>query len=495
MKKWTKRTAALFVIAVLFTTGASAALPYNGYNYDAWGASVPSPNSYQPKALYSGVDLSEKVFNKPSDLFVTESGDIYISDTGNNRIVVVDKSFKLIRIIDSILTDDEKIQKLTAPEGIFVDDKNQVYVALPEEKRVVLLDGQNHLLQEFLRPESDLLEDNLEFKPNRVVVNKFGTVFILVRGLYLGAVTYDRNGQFLGFFGANEVTLSVELMVSYMWKKVMTQKQINKMERYVPVSYSSFDIDGNNFIYTSTIDSYNTHNEICKLNSLGDRVLIQHQRNVRSLTGDYGDLERARYKGNIVDTQFIDLCIDKNGLIFALDKTRGRIFEYDQESKLLSIFGAIGNQKGSFQNPVAIDKLEDQVMVLDQDKGTITVFEPTEYGALVEKAVLLYNDGHYSEAKSIWQEVIKRNVNSELAYMGIGKALFEEGKYKEALSYFKNGYDRVGYSRAYKEYRMIVSKRYLPYVFSALIVLILAVKFFFIRKHKKGKEKGHNGIS
>jgi len=171
-----------------------------------------------------------------------------------------------------------------------------------------------------------------------------------------------------------------------------------------------------------------------------------------------------------------------------LDKTKGRVFQYDQESKLLNIFGGNGDQMGGFVNPVAIDKLGDRVMVLDQDTGVITVFRPTEYGGLLETGVKRYNDGIYSEAKFIWEEVLRQNVNCELAYIGIGKALYEEGRYKDALEYFELGYDRLGYSRAYKEYRMETAKKSLPYMLTVGLALIVALFAYF--KIAKLRKKG-----
>ena len=57
---------------------------------------------------------------------------------------------------------------------------------------------------------------------------------------------------------------------------------------------------------------------------------------------------------------------------------------------------------------------------MDSGKNTLTVFRPTEYGALVKKAVMLYNDGFYTEAAKAWKEVVICNQNFELAYDGLG---------------------------------------------------------------------------
>ena len=39
-------------------------------------------------------------FKQPNDLYVTRDGIVYILDSGNNRIIVLDDDWNVIRIID-----------------------------------------------------------------------------------------------------------------------------------------------------------------------------------------------------------------------------------------------------------------------------------------------------------------------------------------------------------------------------------------------------------
>ena len=485
-KQWKRIACMLLTIGILLSVPVSAAVPYSGYLYDAWGDSVSAPIGYTPKTVYNSTDLIQNGLNNPSDLFIANDGSIYISDTGNNRIAVFDHTMQLLRIISSMHT-PQGDQPLGSPDGLFVDKYNNLFIALPEEHRLIMLDSEDNFVREFIRPETDLIDETIEFKPSKVLVNSSGTVFALVDGLYLGAIMYDETGNFLGFYGANDVVMSVSLVVDYYWKKIMSQEQISKMARYVPVQFSNFAIDEDNFIFTCTNDSTTTTNEICKMNAIGNNVLTQWEQNVSSLTGDYGDLERVVYRGKTQDTAFVDICVNSNGMIFALDKARGRVFEYDQESKLLNVFGSIGYQQGAFQNPVAIDVFEQEVFVLDSGSGNITQFVCTDYGACVEQAVQLYNGGYYSEAREYWEKALSYNNNCELAYTGIGKALYESGNYKEAMKYFRLGYDRTAYSRAFKEYRLSVLRTVFPFVITGL--LLLAIAFMVYQKFGRERKK------
>ena len=85
------------------------------------------------------------------------------------------------------------------------------------------------------------------------------------------------------------------------------------------------------------------------------------------------------------------------------------------------------------------------------------------------------SDGLYQQARVIWEQVLSRNVNCELAYTGIGKALYEEGEFQEAMTYLKLGYDREAYSQAFRDYRMVVVRKYAPYLLTGLLLLILLV--------------------
>ena len=470
--KFGKRMALLLAVCLLLSLPVGAALPYTGYIYDAWGTAVPAPEGYTPSTVVDGNQLTGKALSAPADLFAAEDGTVYIADTGNDRILVCSSDLQLIRTVSAYRTGNST-EPIKKPGGLYADADGFLYISLPEEGRVIRLDREDRLCQSFTRPDTDLIDEATVFRPTNVIVNTRGTVFVLADGLHLGALIYDQSGRFFGFYGANEVDVTISLLVDYYWKKIMSQVQVDKMTRYVPVQFNGFDMGSDNFVYTCTSVHTSTTGEIRKMNAIGSNVLTQREQNVPALTGDYGDLNRDVYRGQTRDT-FVDICVSDRGLIYALDKTQGRIFEYDQESRLLHIFGAQGYQLGSFQNPVAIDCVDRTVYVLDKDKGSVTVFEPTAYGALVEDAVALYTDGRYAEAKGLWEQVLHYNQNCELAYEGIGKALYEEGRYREAMTYADYGYDRVGYSRAFKEYRLELIRIYFPWVLTGGLILIAA---------------------
>lgn len=89
----------------------------------------------------------------------------------------------------------------------------------------------------------------------------------------------------------------------------------------------------------------------------------------------------------------------------------------------------------------------------------------------MQEALRLFAQGEYGEAGEKWKGIAAANGNCQLAYIGLGKACYEEGAYTEALQYFRLGQYREGYSKAYKLVRNQTLKRVLPYALLSLAVL------------------------
>ena len=88
------------------------------YTYEYFDFQLESPDAYTPQALLLGTDLGIGDFNNPKSLFVRDEY-LYIVDSGNNRIVVVDRYFELIRVIDKVIMDGEEVTFLN-PSDVYV---------------------------------------------------------------------------------------------------------------------------------------------------------------------------------------------------------------------------------------------------------------------------------------------------------------------------------------------------------------------------------------
>lgn len=316
-----------------------------------------------------------------------------------------------------------------------------------------------------------------------MAVDSTGSLYVIAFGVFQGLVAFDHTGRFTGFFGSNPVQVTLALLADRFWKSILSREQRSRMLRYVPVEYSGIDIGSDDFVYTTTRST--NQDQIKKLNPMGANVLTP--RSTAPTARRFGDLESNVFKSVLITTNFVDVHVDEYGIISGLDGERGRVFQYDQECDLLFVFGGIGDQVGTFRQPVAVESRDGRVYVLDAEKASITTFALTDFGATVLAAVRYYQDGLYDQAVAPWKEVLKRDGNYELAYIGIGKALMKTGDYREAMRNFKLGYDRAGYSKAFAEYRtMLLRSRFSLFVLPP-IALALAGWILLRRRSRRAR--------
>ena len=80
---------------------------------------------------------------------------------------------------------------------------------------------------------------------------------------------------------------------------------------------------------------------------------------------------------------------------------------------------------------------------------------------------------------SDWEEILKRNNNFDVAYVGIASALYQQGNYEEAMEYYRAAYDSSGYSDSYGEIRKEwISNFFLIIPVVVIVIAVLVVKFF-----------------
>jgi len=486
-----KARIAASVLFICFLGAGSAVAhaegPYQAYVYNEWNRSEASPNSYLPKDAYTGPDTGTDHFTEPQDLFVDAQGFIYVADTGNDRIVKLNDRFETAEIIDKFTWNGAETA-LTGPTGIFIAPDGTTYVADKGNGRVLRANAAGAVELVIEKPRHPLIPADFVFKPTKVAADAAGRIYILSEGQYFGFMQFDAEGEFLGYFGSNKVEVTPAVVVETFWKNLLTEEQRDGMAKLLPIEYSNLDLGPDGFVYTTTIVSQNSREEIKKLNPMGNNVLMG-----RNGSNDFGDKEIPMSKTVKLDTSFVDLAVDRDGFIAGLDRTRGRVFEYDLEGNPVAVFGALGNQLGTFLQPAAVAYWNDSLLVLDAGKRSITRFVRTEYGDLVREATVLYNQGLYEDAADVWEQVSLRNIHNGIAYIGMAKALEKQGAYGEAMRYYKLGADRPGYSDTFAFIRMEAVRANLPIVMSLLLAALAGyyvykgIRFVRLSRGKEGR--------
>ena len=372
---------------------------------------------------------------------------------------------------------------LAKPTGVYVDQyTGYVYICDTENDRVIKCDTEGNIDRLFGKPTDALYDQSLTYNPSKVLVDKAGNVYVVVKSQTKGAVMFNSQGEFLGFYGANRVEQTAEVLANAFWDLISTAEQRDRSTKQTPIGFSNFDIDDDGFIFTVTDSQETTTDLVKKLNPRGDNILDS----LGAADMTFGDIPPAYYSIYAKNSSLTDIDLGPNGELNILDFQHGRIFQYDKECWLLFIVGGKGNQLGLFESATAIESYDNHLYVVDSIKDNITIFTRTIFGEIVTEAANLYNDGLYEESLEPWQNVLKYDGNYRRAYIGIGNALYNKYEYEEAMEYFEISISRDRYNRAFEGYRDAwLKENYMK----CIIVIVVLVILGFVYKHfrKKGK--------
>jgi len=458
----------VIALALLFTSipVAAYAAPFEAYLYDRvrWGVTVPSINGYVPDTSFSGQSLGIGAFSSPSDLFVTQDGLLYIADTGNHRIVVVDISqvvyevTKVIYVFHNPYTGE--YEPFNRPQGVFVTPEGYLYIADTNNGRVVALDPAGNTVRIIGEPVSELITEHFIYRPRKLAVDRGGRVFVVAEATTEGLIQFSSQGEFIGFFGGNRVSPN---FAEIFLRIFLSAEQRARRSILVPIEYSNVHIDANNFIYTTTVRQ--TENQVKRLNFMGMNIL-RHD----GATGvNFGDLVGWTGDGHSI----VDVTVDEFDNFTILDSSRGRLYQYNQLGELMFVMGGIGDSLGLFRNPVALGQFEGRLFVLDSTTNDVTTFVKNEFGALVHRANNAFFAGDYETAAEGWHEVLRLNVNFGLAYVGLGHEAMRQRDYHAARYYFRQANHRTGYSRAFREVRNDWLRRNFTLYSTAIIIFTI----------------------
>ena len=474
MKKIIKSIGILALVAMVFATSSISVLASGEtytYNYDYWGDVQNSPDPYTVTNVYTassfGLDIN---FRSPQGLFVKDNM-VYICDTGNSRIVQLERTgteqFEVVRIFDSIKGNTD-VTSISNPTDIAVSDEGDIFISDNGNARIVKVDSDLNYILQFDLPVDSTVNAESTFQPSKIVIDTAGRVYCIATTINQGLCKYEPDGTFSGFVGATPVTFN---WVDYIWKRFATQEQRVRMASFVPTAYDNIYIDHEGFIYACAggmdeddLDS-GAADAIRKLNLMGDNILVQN--------GEYpayGDLYWGKGGGYEGPSYFTDVTVFENDIYVCLDKNRGRLFGYDDQGKTVFCFGGNGNMDGYFRQPAAIEHMGHDLLVLDSLDCSVTLFTPTEFGELIYSSIENFDEGNYEASGESWKRVMELDGNYDLAYIGIGRALLRQKKYREAMDYFELKYDDENYSKAYKQYR----KEWVEDNIVLIVIVILA---------------------
>lgn len=467
--------AALLTAVCALPASALDVSPADCYWYTGKQKVVAIPDTYELAQTAELAAMTEAEFSGLTDSFLAPDGKLYLLDA-SGKIAVLNGDLTLDRVMDAFEKDGEAVT-LDTPEGLFVDAAGRIYVADTLNKRIVRMD-QTGAVDRLLEEPDNLtgFDGELSYLPSKLAVDSAGRIFVVVRNVNMGIVVLDPEGRFITYRGAPSVTLT---LFDAFWRRFSTEEQRKRMTTYVPTEYNNLTINEEDFLF-GTISSLNDDSLLSairsndrsakvaplkKLNLAGEDILRR--------TGMYPPVGDLVTKAENLSA-FSDVALSDCGIYTVLDSKKGHLFTYDDDGELLFVFGAIGTKLGQFSKPVAIAYSGEDLLVCDGYTKSVLRFSPTAYGSLLLKAVKDYYNGNYDSSYAAWERVLEYNSNLTLAYVGVGKAHYQEKEYREAMECFKIAGDVEQYSNAYRKVRDGLIRSGFGYIAAGILVAALA---------------------
>lgn len=417
---------------------ASSATTYT-HTFDNTGFLVRTQDAYLPGLVLTGLGL-----RSPNDLFVDDNNILYISDTGNKRVVRYD-------ISNNVQLKDITFSEFGQPMGMFITDDGFLYVADRGAKAIFLFDisdenGDYTFIRKYTRP-TEITYGNQDFVPLKVGVDKSKNMFVLSEANLQGVIYLGNGGEFLEYYTANRIELT---FIQIMQDLFFTEAQIEQLFPRIPHIFSNLFVGDEGHVYTVTTGE--TWYPVKKHNTSG--------MNMFGITFASEDLT--------------DVWADEDGLIYASGKL-GDIFVYTSEGEFIYRFGANNlndDVSGVFDTLVSIsvDK-NGNIWCLDQSRAIIHSYTQTDFAKNTYKALSLFNQGRYEESKLIWEEILRFNQMSVMAHNGIGRCHLYLMEYEDAMEHFEVAGNRGLYSEAFWEVR----NQWLQKNLSTFFVIVVAI--------------------
>lgn len=439
----------LIWITSSFTSLASQTTSYT-YTLDDKKNYIRTQDAYLPEHTVTKLGL-----NAPEDMFINKDNIMYIADTGNVRVV-------LYEINTGEQLAEFTYEEFQAPKGIHVSENGDIYIADSKAKAVFIFDKNFELIKKIERPDVPAFGET-PFEPSKISANESGDLYIIGEGNYNGVIQMTDEGEFLGFFAVNEANLTLFQKIQTL---VFTREQLAKLLNRNPTTFANIALDYRGIAYTITLGS-------------NEDPIKKHKTNGSNMFADtvygYPDIS--------------DIWIDDNLLIYTSSKT-GYIDVYTPEGDMIFEFGSYVSNldvAGLYTSltTMAVDQ-NGYIWTIDGIKGYLQSYKPTEYALNVYEAIQLYDSGHYEEALKVWNDVLALNQMSVVAHDGIGKSYMSKYEFDKAMEHFEVAGNHDMFSDSFWELRNVWLQNFLGiFLIGAFVIYVLTVIVGKLDKEKK----------
>ncbi len=260
-------------------------------------------------------------FNHPRGVSSDANGNIYVIDTGNNRVQKFNSRGQLLSFIGGFGWEKEQFQM---PLDIFVYNSLDIYIADYQNSRIERYDKDLNWITSYYSNENWEPKYQFEF-PRSVCLSLHGDFFVV-----------DSQNERITKLNASfepEVTFG-----DFDWGQGVLRDPSHVFVSTDDIVYVTDSDAGKIMVY----DYYGNF-----IKTIGDSLL-------------------KTPKG---------LCVNEEGHIFVADTELNRVFAFDKEGRLLLQLGSLGAKFGAFFEPYDVDVRRNKLFVADASNHRIQVFE------------------------------------------------------------------------------------------------------------------------
>lgn len=395
-------------------------VPYFTFTTDSENYFLRTQTAYTPAKEITAFEGHS--FVEPNHVFVDNEDNVYISDTGLNQVIILDKTLSYQGILES--------EELVEVHSTFVTE-DIIYAVDTSRSKIFLYDKESHeLLQEIGTPDAPVFNEGYPFLPTHLAVDMRGNIYVRGSESSNGLIMLNRAGEFVTFFGANPLNVP---LLDQIRSFFLTETQQQAMETVFPNIIADVSIDQKGFVYTVTSSLAN--GAIKKFNVAG--------------TNYFPDNLLAEFNME-------SIWVGQQDSVYAVSSD-GWIYEYDSQGQLLFVFGGndvISSRFGILSRPTSIAATsENELIVVDQGAASLVKYERTRFTEAVHQAMSSYQQGEYRVSQELWEYTLNYNSVFDNARIGLGNAYLREGEAQLAYQEFMSAEFTPGISAAFWEIR------------------------------------------
>lgn len=268
-KKFAGRSLLVLMLMLgMILSMCTASFATDTYTYDIWGNTKPAPAAYELERTIYADDLGVENMTGVSGIFA-RNGKVYIIFDGT--VVIADDNFEKVDRITEYTRDDGTVSAIKKPTGIFATEEGHIYVCEMNQGEIIEFDENYEFVRAIGDPNCTGL--TVTYAPQKVAVDSVGRIFVLVKSCYEGFAELTPDGEFNRYVGATPVTVSA---IDRLWRSLQTEAQQARSALWLPTTYSDLAIDQDGFLFAS-ITGLGMSDPVRKLNSAGDDVMQEYE--------------------------------------------------------------------------------------------------------------------------------------------------------------------------------------------------------------------------